>query len=87
MMAVLAIRVLAPVRVPIVLEMLVGCALSRKRTWFFGRKLAPKSQPMLAALSALAWNWAQDPQAMKVLALAARDQDSHVQNAIRSRPS
>jgi DNA-binding NarL/FixJ family response regulator len=68
-----------------VLDMLVGCALSRKRTWLFRRKLAPRSQPMLAALSALAWTWAQDPQAMKVLALAARDQDSNVQNAIRAR--
>ena len=85
MMAVLAIRVLAPVRVPVVLDVLVRCTLSRKRTWFFGRKLAPKSQPMLAALSALAFTWAQEPQAMKVLALAARDQDSNVQNAIRGR--
>jgi hypothetical protein len=40
---------------------------------------------MLAALSALAWTWPQEPQALKVLALAERDQDSAVQNAIRSR--
>ena len=85
MMAVLAIRVLAPVRLPEVLDVLVKSALSRKRTWFFGRKLAPRSQPMLAALSALAWTWVQEPQAMKVLSLAARDPDSAVQNAIRSR--
>ena len=85
MMAVLAIRVIAPVRLPVVLDVLVKSALSRKRTWFFGRKLAPKSQPMLAALSALAWTWAQEPQAMKVLSLAERDPDSAVQNAIRSR--
>jgi hypothetical protein len=85
MMAVLAIRVIAPVRLPVVLDVLVKSALSRKRTWFFGRKLAPKSQPMLAALSALAWSWAQEPQAIKVLSLAERDPDSAVQNAIRSR--
>jgi hypothetical protein len=85
MMAVLAIRVIAPVRLPVVLDVLVKSALSRKRTWFFGRKLAPRSQPMLAALSALAWTWAQEPQAMKVLSLAERDPDSAVQNAIRSR--
>ena len=85
MMAVLAIRVLAPIRLPMVLDVLVKCTLSRKRTWFFRRKLAPKSQPMLAALSALAWTWAQEPQAMKVLSLAARDPDSNVQNALRSR--
>ena len=85
MMAVLAIRAIAPVRLPVVLDVLVKSALSRKRTWFFGRKLAPRSQPMLAALSALAWTWAQEPQAMKVLSLAERDPDSAVQNAIRSR--
>lgn len=85
MLAVLAIRVLAPVRLPIVLDVLVKCALSRKRDWLFRRMLAPKSQPMLAALSALAWTWPQEPQALKVLALAERDQDSAVQNAIRSR--
>ncbi len=85
MMAVLAIRVLAPVRLPAVLDVLIKSALSKKRRWFFGRKLAPKSQPMLAALSALAWTWSKDPQATKVLALAERDEDSAVQNAIRSR--
>lgn len=85
MLAVLAIRVLAPVRLPIVLDVLVKCALSRKRDWLFRRMLAPRSQPMLAALSALAWTWPQEPQALKVLALAERDQDSAVQNAIRSR--
>ncbi|MEP7065997.1 MAG: hypothetical protein ABI889_08205 [Gemmatimonadota bacterium] len=85
MMAVLAIRVIAPLRMPIVLEVLIRSALSTKRRWFFWRKLAPKSQPMLAALSALAWTWSKDPAAMKVLALAESDPDSAVQNAIRSR--
>jgi hypothetical protein len=85
MMAVLAIRVIAPVRLPIVLDVLIESALSKKRRWFFGRKLAPRSQPMLAALSALAWMWSKEPQAMKVLSLAERDPDSAVQNAIRSR--
>jgi hypothetical protein len=85
MMAVLAIRVIAPLRLPIVLDVLIKSTLSKKRRWFFWRKLAPKSQPMLAALSALAWTWSKDPQAMKVLALAENDPDSAVQNAIRSR--
>lgn len=85
MMAVLAIRVIAPVRLPVVLDVLVKSALSSKRRWFFGRKLAPKSQPMLAALTALATTWPLEPQAMKVLALAARDTDPAVQNAIRGR--
>ena len=85
MMAVLAIRVLAPVRLPIVLDVLIKCVLSKKRRWFFGRRLAPRSQPMLAALSALAWTWSKEPQAMKVLSLAEDDPDSAVQNAIRAR--
>jgi uncharacterized membrane protein YgcG len=86
MMAVLAIRVIAPVRLPIVLEVLVRSVLSKKRRWFFGRKLAPKSQPMLAALTALAATWSMEPMAQKVLSMAERDTDPAVQNAIRGRP-
>ncbi|HEV7706312.1 MAG TPA: hypothetical protein VGO46_18585 [Gemmatimonadaceae bacterium] len=86
MMAVLAIRVITPVRLPIVLDVLVRSVLSKKRRWFFGRKLAPKSQPMLAALTALAATWSLEPQAQRVLALAERDTDPAVQNAIRGRP-
>jgi hypothetical protein len=85
MMAVLAIRVITPVRLPIVLDVLVSSVLSKKRRWFFGRKLAPKSQPMLAALAALAATWPLEPQAVKVLALAERDTDPAVQNALRGR--
>ena len=86
MMAVLAIRVIAPIRLPIVLDVLVKSVLSKKRRWFFGRKLAPKSQPMLAALAALALTWSKEPAAMKVLALAERDTDPAVQSALRGRP-
>lgn len=86
MMAVLAIRVIAPIRLPIVLDVLVKSVLSKKRRWFFGRKLAPKSQPMLAALTALALTWSKEPAAMKVLALAERDTDPAVQSALRGRP-
>ncbi len=85
MMAVLAIRVIAPIRLPVVLDVLVKSVLSKKRRWFFGRKLAPKSQPMLAALAALAATWSKEPVAMKVLAIAERDTDPAVQTAIRGR--
>ncbi len=85
MMAVLAIRVIAPIRLPVVLDVLVKAVVSRKRRWFFWHKLAPKSQPMLAALAALANTWSKDPMAMKVLALAERDTDPAVQNALRGR--
>ncbi|MBK5189084.1 MAG: hypothetical protein JJD97_12635, partial [Gemmatimonadaceae bacterium] len=85
MLAVLAIRVLTPVRLPDVLDVLVKCVLSKKRRWFFGRRLAARSQPMLAALSALSSTWSQEPKAIKVLSLAQRDTDPAVQNAIRGR--
>jgi hypothetical protein len=65
---------------------LVRSVLSKKRRWFFGRKLAAKSQPMLAALTALAATWAAEPMAQKVLSMAERDTDPAVQNAIRGRP-
>ena len=86
MMAVLAIRVITPVRLPIVLDVLVKSVLSKKRRWFFGRKLAPKSQPMFAALTALVGDVVLEPQAQRVLALAERDTDPAVQNALRGRP-
>jgi hypothetical protein len=85
MMAVLAIRVIAPVRLPIVLDVLVKSVVSKKRRWFFGRKLAPTSQPMLAALAALSTTWSKEPLAQKVLSLAERDTDPAVQNALRGR--
>jgi hypothetical protein len=83
MMAVLAIRVIAPVRLPMVLDVLVKSVLSKKRRLFFGRRLASKSQPMLAALTALAATWPKEPMAQKVFVLAERDADPAVQNAIR----
>ncbi len=85
MMAVLAIRVIAPIRLPLVLEVLVKSVVSKKKRWFFRHKLAPKSQPMLAALAALATTWSKEPMAQKVLVLAEADTDPAVQNAIRGR--
>ncbi len=85
MLAVLAIRVLTPIRLPEVLDVLVKSALARKRRWFFFRRLASKSQPMLAALSALSATWSGDPAAMRVLAMAERDTDPAIQNALRGR--
>ncbi len=85
MMAVLAIRVIAPIRLPLVLDVLVKSVVSKKKRWFFWHKLAPKSQPMLAALAALATTWSKEPMAQKVLALAEADTDPAVQNAIRGR--
>jgi hypothetical protein len=85
MLAVLAIRVLTPIRLPEVLDVLVSSALSRKRRWFFWRKLASRSQPMLAALGALSATWSGEPAAMRVLAMAQRETDPAVQNALRGR--
>jgi hypothetical protein len=85
MLAVLAIRVLTPIRLPEVLEVLVNSALARKRRFFFWRKLASKSQPMLAAITALSATWTGEPAAMRVLAMAGRETDPAVQNALRGR--
>jgi hypothetical protein len=85
MLAVLAIRVLTPIRLPEILDVLVNSALARKRSWFIWRKLARKSQPMLAALSALSATWSGEPAAMRVLAMAAHDTDPAIQNALRGR--
>lgn len=85
MLAVLAIRVLAPVRLPEVLEVMINSVIAQKRRWLFWRKLASKSQPMLAALTVLSTMWSADPAAMRVLAMAERDADPAVRSALRGR--
>lgn len=82
MLGVLAVRVLAPVRLPEVRDCFVALSIAPRRRWF-RRVLAPKSPVVLAALTALANGWPGDPVAARVLALAERDRDPEVQTALR----
>ena len=83
MLGVMAVKVLAPIRLGAVLEALVAATLAPKRRFQFRRRLAPKSPVMLAALSLLATTWAREPAAQKVLAVAARTDDPEIQAALR----
>jgi len=88
MLGVLAVKVLTPARLPSVLECLVATTLAPRRRFQFRRRLAPKNPVMLAALATLATVWIQDPAALKVLALAAKESDPEIQAALRgSRPA
>jgi hypothetical protein len=87
MLGVLAVKVLAPVRLSPVFDCLVAATLAPKRRFQFRRKLAPKSPIVVAALGVLATTWAMEPATQKVLAIAARSDDAEIQAALRGRRS
>ena len=74
-----SLRILARSRSPEALKVLLACA-HRRRRWF-GRRLPPKSPELLAALSALAVHWKDDPRASEVLAQALRHSDPDIRAA------
>lgn len=77
----LGIKVLATSNDPVALDCLLSC-VTTGRGWFGGRRLAPRSPRLLAALSALAARWSADPRAVSVLARASRHPDPAVRNAV-----
>lgn len=78
-MRVLTIRILARARTPEALRVLVGQVLSRRR--WFGRRFAPKSPELLAAVTGLAYYWRHDPAAIEVLTQAQRHSDPEIRTA------
>jgi hypothetical protein len=76
----LAIRVLACSKARAALDYLVGLTVRRRRFW--GRRLAPKSPEVLAALAGLAQHWTADSKARGVISLAARSSDAEVRAAV-----
>jgi hypothetical protein len=75
----LALRILARTRAPEALRLLLGLAVSRRR--LFGRRLAPKSPVLLAALAGLASFWHDNPSAMEVLLQALQHSDPEIRAA------
>jgi hypothetical protein len=75
----LALRILARTRAPEALRLLLVLAVSRRR--LFGRRLAPKSPVLLAALAGLASFWREDPAAMDVLSQAYQHSDPEIRAA------
>ena len=85
MLAALAVRVVAPLPRPEVVQSLITASLSKRKRLFFRRKLAAKSPGMLAALAGLSQYWKGDPAAAKVLAIAGKESDYEVQAALRGK--
>jgi hypothetical protein len=76
---VLAIRILARSRTAEALPLLRDLIMHPRR--WLGRRLAPKSPELLAALSALASHWPQDPMAADVLTRARQHSDQDIRSA------
>jgi len=76
------LRILARTRTPEALKVLLAQARHRRR--WFGRRLAPKSPELLAALAGLASYWKDDPRATEVLTRALRHSDPEIRAAARS---
>ena len=80
----LAIKVLGTSSDPAALECLLSC-VTTGRGWFGGRRLAPRSPRLLAALAGLVGRWSTDPRAASVIARASRHPDPAVRNAVAQR--
>jgi hypothetical protein len=76
----LLIRAVGAIPAPVACEWLVERCLTR-RVLLPGKRLAPKSPDLVAAVTALALRWSQDPRAAEVLRLAARSRDAELQSA------
>ncbi len=81
-MRVPTLRILARSCTPAALKVLLAHA--RHRRGWFGRRLAPKSPELLAALAGLASYWKADPQVSEVLAHAIRHSDPEIRAAANS---
>ena len=77
------VRAVGAMASPAACEWLVNRCLTR-RVLLPGKRLAPKSAELVAAVNALAQRWAQDPRAAEVLRLAARSRDVELQGAAAS---
>ena len=78
--AALAVRALASLRTPEVLDLLLRTATAGKT--FFGRiRLAPKSPEMLAAIAALCAGWSGDEKVLRVLTVAGTHSDPEIRVA------
>jgi hypothetical protein len=77
---VLAIRALGATRAAAALPCLLNLSVTRTR-WLHRERLAPKSAPVLAALSALAAHWPTASQVAPLLARAAASGDPEIRTA------
>ncbi|MFL5403616.1 MAG: hypothetical protein ACJ8BF_12435 [Gemmatimonadales bacterium] len=80
----ITLRILARTRAPEALRLVLTAAFSR-RLWL-GRRLAPKSPLLLAAITALAGHWREHPAAAEILAIALQHSDEEIRAAAEAGP-
>ncbi len=78
------LRILARSPHPDALTVLLAYA-GRRRRWWFGRRLPPKSPELLVALSGLAGYWQDDPRASEILAHARHHSNREIRAAAMAR--
>ena len=77
----LAIRAVASVALPDVVDWVLRFVMVGRKRFFRGERLAPKSPELLAALVALGSFWPDDPRVIETLARAARSPDAEIRSA------
>lgn len=79
---VLAVRVLGSIKANRARDLLIGLALAKRKWWSRRRRLAAPSPEMLAALNALATEWADVAEVRSIIQLAERHSDPAVRKAV-----
>ena len=82
----LAIRTVAGVRSPDVVDWVLRFVMIGRKRFFGGERLAPKTPEFLAALGALGAYWRGDPRADKTLARALKHTDPEIRTAAQTLP-
>jgi hypothetical protein len=77
----LAIRTVASIRSPDVVDWVLRFVMVGRKRFFGGERLAPKSPELLAALTALGSYWPRDPRVVETLARAAKSPDAEIRHA------
>ena len=77
----LAIRTVASIRSPDVVDWVLRFVMVGRKRFFGGERLAPKSPELLAALTALGSYWQRDPRVVATLARAAKSSDAEIRHA------
>jgi hypothetical protein len=80
----LAIRAVASVRSPDVVDWVLRFVMIGRKRFFGGERLAPKTPELLASLIALGTYWPSDARVLATLARAARSPDAEIRSAATS---
>ena len=81
----LAIRAVASVPLPDVVDWVLRFVMVGRKSFFGGDRLAPKSPELLAALAALGSYWPHDSRVITTLARASTSSDAEIRGAAASR--